>query len=62
VISEGLADENTLIKIGSIKALADLGDETAGPSVAPFTQSADPTLRSVAEAALNALTSNGRRA
>lgn len=62
VISEGLADENTLIKIGSIKALADLGDETAGPSVAPFTQSEDPTLRSVAEAALNALTSNGRRA
>jgi HEAT repeat protein len=62
VISEGLADENTLIKIGSIKALADLGDETAGPSVAPFTRSEDPTLRFVAEAALKALTSNGRRA
>ena len=61
VISEGLADENTLIKIGSIKALADLGDETAGPSVEPFTRSEDPTLRSVAEAALKELTSNGRR-
>lgn len=51
----GLRDENTLIKIGSIKALCDLSDTAAVPLVRPFVKSQDAALRSVAEAALEQL-------
>ena len=55
VFINGLRDENTLIKIGSIKALADLRDPSAFPHVASFVRSHDAALRSAANAALKQL-------
>ncbi|MGD0234011.1 MAG: HEAT repeat domain-containing protein [Syntrophorhabdales bacterium] len=57
----GLRDENTLIKIGSIKALSDLSDPAALPHVTPFARSQDATLRSAASAALKKLRQGERR-
>ncbi len=57
----GLRDENTLIKIGSIKALSDLSDPAALPHVTPFARSQDATLRSAASAALNKLKQGERK-
>ncbi len=51
----GLGDENTLIKIGSIKALSDLGDPAAISHIKPFTKNQDVALRSVAGAAVKQL-------
>jgi HEAT repeat protein len=46
---KGLEDENSLIKIGSLKALADLGDERALQYVEPFVLNPDEDIRSTAE-------------
>jgi HEAT repeat protein len=62
VFVNGLRDENTLIKIGSIKALSDLGDPAAIRYVKAFTQSQDITLRSVAGAAVKQLKQREREA
>jgi len=61
VFINGLRDENTLIKIGSIKALADLRDQSALPHVASFVRSHDAALRSAANAALKQLKLESRR-
>ncbi len=61
VFINGLRDENTLIKIGSIKALADLSDPAALPHVASFIQSQDAALRSAASAALKQLKQRSQR-
>jgi HEAT repeat protein len=45
----GLADDNSLIKIGSLKALSDLHDVRAIEHVRPFALSADEDVRSTAE-------------
>jgi HEAT repeat protein len=50
-----LRDESALIKIGSIKALSDLGDATAIAYVGPFMKSQDVALRSAASAAVKEL-------
>jgi HEAT repeat protein len=55
VFAGGLRDENTLIKIGSIKALSDLSDVAAISHVKPFARSQDAALRSIATAALKQL-------
>ena len=55
VFAGGLRDENTLIKIGSIKALSDLSDAAAIAHVKPFARSQDAALRSIASAALKQL-------
>jgi len=61
VFINGLRDENTLIKIGSIKALADLRDPSALPHVASFVRSHDAALRSAANAALKQLKQKNRK-
>jgi HEAT repeat protein len=55
VFTGGLRDGNTLIKIGSIKALSDLSDAAAVSYVKPFARSQDAALRSIATAALKHL-------
>jgi HEAT repeat protein len=49
VFLKGLADENSLIKIASLKALSDLKDARALEYVQPFTLSDDADVRSTAE-------------
>jgi HEAT repeat protein len=45
----GLADDNSVIKIGSLKALSDLNDARAVIHVKPFVESNDEDIRSTAE-------------
>ncbi len=52
---EGLEDENSLIKIGSVNALSSLNDPKALLYIEPFTRSEDEDIRSTAEAALSRL-------
>lgn len=49
IFIKGLGDESSLIKIGSLKALSDLGDERAVPYVEPLVLSDDEDVRSTAE-------------
>ena len=51
----GLTDDNSLIKIGSLKALSDLGNKKAVRYARPFTHSPDEDVRSTAEFVLNRL-------
>jgi len=51
----GLDDENSLIKIGSLKALGDLKDKRIISHVMPFVDSKDEDLRSTAELVLTSL-------
>jgi HEAT repeat protein len=52
---EGLNDENSLIKIGSLKALSDLKDHRAIVYVKPFINNKDDDVRSTAEFVMNSL-------
>ncbi len=52
---EGLNDENSLIKIGSLKALSDLKDHRAIAYVKPFINNKDDDVRSTAEFVMNSL-------
>ena len=52
---EGLNDENSLIKIGSLKALSDLKDNRAVVYVKPFINNKDEDVRSTAEFVMNSL-------
>lgn len=52
---EGLNDENSLIKIGSLKALSDLKDQRAIVHVEPFVESKDEDVRSAAEFFMNSI-------
>lgn len=52
---KGLGDENSLIKIGSLKALKDLGDGRALAYVRPLTQHKDEDVRSTAEFVMHRL-------
>jgi HEAT repeat protein len=52
---EGLNDENSLIKIGSLKALSDLKDNRAIVYVKPFINNKDDDVRSTAEFVMNSL-------
>jgi HEAT repeat protein len=52
---EGLNDENSLIKIGSLKALSDLRDSRAIIYVEPFVRSKDEDVRSAAKFLLSSI-------
>ncbi|MCX5813495.1 MAG: HEAT repeat domain-containing protein [Proteobacteria bacterium] len=49
IFLQGLSDNASLIKIGSLKALSDLNDKRALPYIRPFVQSQDEDVRSTAE-------------
>jgi HEAT repeat protein len=49
IFLQGLSDNASLIKIGSLKALCDLNDKRALPYIRPFVQSHDEDIRSTAE-------------
>ena len=51
----GLGDENSIIKIGCLKALSDLNDARARDYVLPFIQSDDEDIRSTAEFVMDKL-------
>ncbi|OPY83748.1 MAG: putative lyase [Syntrophorhabdus sp. PtaU1.Bin153] len=51
----GLADDNSVIKIGSLKALSDLNDARAVIHVKPFVESNDEDIRSTAEFVIRSL-------
>ena len=53
--AKGLEDENSIIKIGCLKALSDLNDARALNYVMPFVQSDDEDIRSTAEFVMNKL-------
>ncbi|HNT68440.1 MAG TPA: HEAT repeat domain-containing protein [Syntrophorhabdaceae bacterium] len=53
VFARGLNEDSSLIKIGSIKALADLKDEKATGLLAPFLDDPDEDVRSAAAFVLN---------
>ncbi len=53
--ARGLGDENSIIKIGCLKALSDLNDERVRDYVMPFVQSDDEDIRSTAEFVMNKL-------
>ena len=55
LLIEGLNDENSLIKIGSLKALSDLKDNRAIVYVEPFVESDDEDVRSAAEFFMNSI-------
>jgi HEAT repeat protein len=52
---EGLQDQNSLIKIGSLKALNDLKDKKAIVHVKPLINNKDEDVRSTAEFVMNSL-------
>lgn len=52
---KGLNDENSLIKIGSLKALSDLKDKRAVEYVKPFVESKDEDVRSASEFFMNSI-------
>jgi HEAT repeat protein len=49
IFLKGLDDKDSLIQIGSLKALCDLNDKRALPYIMPFMQSKDEDIRSTAE-------------
>lgn len=53
--TSGLEDDNSIIKIGCLKALSDLNDVRALNYVMPFVQSDDEDIRSTAEFVINKL-------
>jgi HEAT repeat protein len=53
--TEGLEDENSIIKIGCLRALSDLNDMRALDYVMPFVQSTDEDVSSTAEFVINKL-------
>ena len=53
--TRGLEDENSIIKIGCLKALSDLNDVRALEYIMPFIQNADEDVRSTAESVINRL-------
>ena len=55
IFTGGLNDENSLITIGCIKALADLNEPRAKESIMPFGGSSNEDVRAAAEAALEKL-------
>jgi HEAT repeat protein len=55
LFTQGLNDENNLIKIGSLKALSDLGDAKAIDYVKPYVNSKDEDVRSTAEFVMSSL-------
>ncbi len=52
---KGLNDENSLIKIGSLKALSDLRDKKAIVYVEPLVDNKDDDVRSTAEFVISTL-------
>ena len=49
VFLDGLKDDNSLIKIGSLKALSNLDDRSLLDFVRPLTESPDEDVRSAAQ-------------
>jgi HEAT repeat protein len=49
IFLQGLSDDASLIKIGSLKALSDLNDKRAVPYIVPFVENQDEDIRSTAE-------------
>jgi HEAT repeat protein len=58
VFLKGLEEENSLMKIGSMKALSDLNDSDVIPYIMPLTASTDDDVRSTAEFVLSKLRSS----
>lgn len=58
VFVNSLKEKDNLIKIGGLKALAELNDKRAVPHIRPYTKSADDDVKMAAMAALGKLTSS----